>query len=1736
MYKFINKQTKLLLGQKLLFKRSGPSAEPTGGLEKKDAPESKEAVVKLTQEHLDALDNKIKQSHIKFSQKESIDYDKNVFRGKTTVEVNKNQENLRDGSKFQVESRVRKGDKLILTGDYKVLEFTNGAERVYWEVKDRAGNDLYILGESITPIKTIDQNKATPEQMKSDGLSEEQIKFLQKTKQEKETEPQFEHVDDITKKEQPETKTEKQPEKAPESPARRFDRLSSGLTSYKSTRLENSNLQNPDYLKNLLKNDQLSDLQRSKLENSMNTLGLTFQDISSILKDKSNTLPLGELIAVTPDQSESEFAELKKEFGLTKQGRKFQKEIDELTNSKDPNAKSALVAKEREREAAKTQYATEGYKEFMDYYRKSPASKSILVGYMKKTQELAKNPDKQAEFELRYNKLQSILELATTLQNLNVREAKVLNTDSFENINVLGDATAKISEYADINYDRLGLDKNRLKIAKDVLDQSVFGSDEKNLQLLATIMMATNKDLDQLRAERIITKQGNTITLNPDTLDARDLDKLVIGLAYSESQSSSVFKNLFDKDNLTESLSALQESNVFSTARQKMYEHEIREHSFDDLSKTSYLHLNHIFDKNHSGNTISEKGRVYRRTLEDNLGQAEVGYDSTSIIKRYSSELSKYQDLLLDVEENGIVNPQKLVNKFNNLIKLGALGVQFNEELPAKMRNSLKEQGMNARPLTVEDLRKPLSTQAVNLIRYGVVYEELRNDFLKSSDRSPNRLLERAGFSETDPQATYSALATALQYIENGNVAVGGDTDSIDLPNGFKLKGAGAVGVYLIEDPKVTTGASLTIKKDLDKKNTFYVSTGAGFGVGPDTLTGGINAEVGLSSKTSETMTAELAAGGGLTLAGVNVYVRGGLKENRILKDKNERMASGLENVSERKLSKEEITYLKGIAAKPSLSPEDIANAAKFFPGLEETLRLDPALQKVSQAELENFKSNYIQTILRQLNNMTTEQAQGVNWNAALSVGALITPTGAPIPYIIPMIGFEWGGDTRVMKLYDHNNKLTEIELRDQLRKSLKSMPAGTKLQIVSESGYATNIQGKEVVVKGGNEFITNLEIGNPVEKLNGLRSNSGLEFSKLNDDFLKVNIDDYRKVREGINSAQATKVNVYIDPALEKSLKLGHMDNLGGFGLKMNQQAIPENLVILRETITQPSTLGGTTTEVKISFTTRENMFTGSEIEQSSSLYDYISLDKFGRPELNREENNLNLNKLNVNETVSFGGNFTNEEARQLAEYSDTLIQRSTVRLNSKPHKPTKQLDNLVDKLSEDPATMKKLAELTIYNIENGQRIDHEGAAKLIGEKLKEQGIKELSKEDYLYIYGNLLPDTFRSINSLSTQERIEAINKLSTQYVEEYVRSLCKYNTKPNGEKFTEAEQQIIIQNLSKHSGVKESFKSSLLAPNVLTEGAGGANNKLDLNGYNLYTTAHRKNLKGLRNSQITRTFENQIVKGSLTKFDSNTISNKAERDLVNQFLYGLSESIPSIDSNSVTPESIQNPETRKQIEEILNSKTGLLMMSTTPFAHEGNKISLLGAMYGPDDLQLIEGIYEKMDNLGQLPTGMIISNPKAFKAMMQLTKDIQELHNAQGKVTKETYKGAPLELNIKEESGVVLIGKCANPTYLYKRTLGAKLEVSESAPAAAKAKAKRIYNLKDARRENMNRIGFGTKLSLTPKPPTIPPETPDKPNTPRTPDTPDTPPDTPPGETPQKTNTTRAPQTDTNDIPEF
>lgn len=1677
---------------------------------------------------------KIKTS-IKFSnRKENLNLSPD-FKNGTIIKVSK-KENLRtlQNNDLAIKESLNKNTELILTGEtLTLINDKNNQSRTYLEVVTANGETAYIIGESVQVSKTIENNdKANIENNKN--LTAQQQQYLKKLL------PSLETKQTVTT----ETKVETKPESAAsvklenteikqESPNEKYLKLQKEIVKYKATRLKTDKFQNPNYLRNLLKNDQVVDSDRTKIENAMNNLNISFAELSEMIDSNLNTLPLSKLIQAKPLPNEDEFEEAKKEFYLSPEGGKLNKEIEQLKKSKKQSDKIKLIQKQDEFAQKQESYGLKRYSGLLEIDIKNPAYKSVLVGYLKRTQKLSesKNPKDQEQFQARYEKLQSIYELASTLQNLKPNATIDIDRDQVE------DLDASYMKEKVIGYSGF-LSPNLQKKVTQNLENGLFDKKEKKLLLLATIQLSTNKTLPELLNSDAISKEKGKLKINPDKFSKIEMEKICIGVAYSPDISKSLIDNLLDKDNLTEVIYKLQTSKQFDKAKLSMYQYELNQNP----KNAGYIHLNQVFDKNYYGNVSKQNDRLYTRTMEDSLGNQSISVTSESVLRRYSSDLAQYQLVLQEVEENGLINEEKLLNKFNQLIQLGGLGVDLNEQLPYKQKNHLKEKSTGK--LTAEELRSGLTPSQISLIRHGAVYEQLRDDFLKTSKNSPNKKMQQMGIPESKINSAYSAISTALQYINSGNIAIAGASNGKDLGDGWKLRSEAGGGVYFLENPQVTLAGGLEIQK-VDKDSTFQVSLTGGVGLGPKTLGAGVNLETGGTAKINESLTFELAVGGGLTVGGINIYGRFGLSENNIAQDQELRFTKGLENMrANQKLTKEQITYLKNLSNSQELKAKDIEAVSKLFPIIDEAIQKDPKLQSLPQAQKDAFREGYIKTILQSIHNMSVEQAEGINWSVAITPGLLITPIGT-IPYIMLGGGLEWGGETQIMKMYNTSSqKIDEATMRTYLKNNIKKTP-NKELKIEANGVYAmTSKDGKEIVVTGTDKAIQNIEISDPLAKLNSLRSNTGLEFQPAAanyPNFYNVKIDDFSTVREGINSANATRVNVYIDPAIKNEVSLRPKSSTGEFSLLFQNDNLPENLVILRETITTPSTSGGTTTEVKISFTTKENAHTGSEIENSSNLASYVSFNKFGKPEFNNIENNLNFDSLKKNNKFTYNENFTTREVRDLGLHSKYLLNRSKAKFESGTYRPSQKINTLINKLAENPKVMQELAKVTIENIQNGKSVDAKAASEIIQKSgaANELNLSNLSKEDYLYIYGNLMPNTYRAINALKPEDREKAINDIAESYVTEYVTSLCKYRLKPNGKAFTSAEQKIIISHLSRHSMVKENFRQSLLTPEVTLENVGGPTNKENLNGFQMYTTAHKGNIKGLRNSQITNVSETEIVRSSLTKLDKSTVPSDSDRELINEFLLSLEDPMPDFNSNEITQESIvKNKEIGKKIFEVLNSRTALMLMAVTPYKANGEPVSLFGAIYGPEDLIIIEEFYSKMDQYGKFPIGIIgnTKNPNAERVLKRLIDDVQKVHQSHNTVTLKDYKGKDIQVNVKQEAGVVLIGKCANPTYLHKRNLTAKLSYKENNPAAAKASTSTRYEQGQAKRSNMQGFNIGTKVDLSA--PKVPTPEPKKPNIPREPNTPDTPPDTPPGtpKIPGKTNTTSAPRTSTSDVPDF
>ena len=1649
---------------------------------------SKESVTQQTQQDLQTLNSKINFT------KRPEKIDTNLLKPNTKVETTK-RENLRtlnqnNNDLVISQKNLPEGHPFTTTGKSIQLK-NNGVSRTYIEVIAPNGDKGFIIAES---LKVSDQQKSETSKTTKPETVEPSTASTSPETSPKEKGWFSETISKSSASKPKETKEQKE-----ETNTEKINRLTRSIGQYEATRFPNQNFHNPDYLKDLLKNNQVNDVDRGRIESSMQHLGVSYEEISDFIKNGLNTLPIYRLLESKPLPIEQEYKDLEKEFYISKEGIKLQEEIKKLEKSDKPQDKILLAQKQEEFTSKQRVYAETGYKENLNYYTKNKSSQSVLNGYIQTTRKLANsnNPDDQEQFRARYEKLESAYQLANTLKNLQILEATEINRDKIEDVDV-GNMSKMILQWINNPNSKAKLSQDLKDTIKDKLDTGLFTKKDKNLLLLATIQLATNQNLAELKRGKKIIQTKDGLQINHLAFNNLELDKIAIGLAYGPKLEKGVWDKLFDKDNLTEVVHKLQSSSQFETAKRRMYYHEIKN---EPEKANPYTHLNVIFDRNYYAD-ITKTGDTYSTvTREDYNGRDKQKVENQSVLRKYSADLSQYQQILLEVEENGIINEDKLLNKFNELIQLGSLGVDMNEQLKASDKNHLKK--IATLPLTKEDLQIGIGKSQIELIRHGIVYENLRNDFLKNSPKSPDKSLQKLGIPESQVNSTYAALTTALQYLGSGNIAVGKSLPAKDLGDGWSLKPTGAAGAYILENPQVTVAGGLQLKKT-DKKSTFQVSLTGGLGVGREGVQAGVNVDTSRTEKITESLTVEIGAGGGLTIAGINVYGRIGFSKDNIGQNQDLRFQQGLESMNkEAKLTKEQITSLKGLANKSDLSPSDIQTAESFFPSLAEAIQKDPQLKEANPKDIAAFKKGYIETVLQAINNMSIEKAEGVNWSVALTPGVLITPVG-PVPYLILGGGLEWGGETKVIKIFNPNTKLEESQMRELLQDQIQNQP-NKSISLQANDVYAMHtIDGKTIVVKGTDKNIQNINIANKSESLNQLRSNSGIEFSETRqgyDGFYTAKLDDYAKNRADIkNAVNASQVKIFVDPSVKDHIDLlpnpnASQEDKGTFRVSFTERSIPDNLVILRETITYPSTKGGVNTEVKISFTTKEHPLTGSQIENSSNNSSYLAFNRFGEGTKHENKDNTKFNTLQTQGKFEYNKNISSEEAIQLGENSQYLLERSKKGLEKTTHTPTEKLDELVTALSAKPDLLKNLAELTVINIQKGKRVDLAKASQLIQSETSKLNIPQLSKEDYLYIYGNLMPNTYRSINNLPVKERETAINKLADSYVRDYVTSICETNTKPDGKKFTEQEKQTIINILSANSLVNNEVKKSLEASTVLTEKIGGPANTKNLNGFQMFTTAHRGNIRGLRNSQITPLMETDIIAGSLKKLNEDQKITPEDKQIINEFMLSMEDPIPSLDTTRLNFENLKNSEFQKQISETLQSKTAMLMMSMVPYTANGQSISLLGVLYGPETLTVINDIYKSIDTKSLSET--INNDDSKLQTLKTLLTDIQKVHASHNSVNLLDFKGQPIEISTQHESAVALLGTCANPTYLHKRTLGATVNYQEGTLAAAKANKNIIFKNGPAQRDNMNQIGFATRVEAPkPKTPTPTPE-PEKPN---------------------------------------
>jgi hypothetical protein len=1473
----------------------------------------------------------------------------------------------------------------------------------------------------------------------------------------------------------------------------------------------------PKNLKYAIDQEQIPYQARVTINETLNKYGITISQFQDMMK--GNKLSLNQLLRTTISENDSDYKAIAARFN-DPEAQELEKEIQELQAKAKEVNEGGIRYNSIQRRIDRKQNKIERKKQ---QFVESEIQKLNVQDYTSTTAVLEDfdDPNQAQDVQRRHNKIKDLVDLQKTMASLGNFEQNQANLTGKNLEQSKKNLSPDKIEFAEIDpqLEKSLLNKlnnNEWREANNISDaqaknlEKIIKKDQNSLILLSTLIYSEgNFSEANGKAFYSYSKPGKEgAILRPGNFNEDNFLEL-LNLVSTGLYSNGTLRQNERINNLSEANYLIQNSPNYSAVRQAAYRNQLEKTPalYNNESREQLrlqAHLQRILDTNITGPYSVEKGifdqeRVSTQSQVDYMGGATQSYENPSTIKG-KSELSLYNDLVDQISNGDQLDKSKFESKMQELMELGKIGMFYDPSIDKSYRDKLKA---IESPYVGGTQGELLSPQAVTLIRYGLIYEDLYENFTKS-DRSPDKKFEQAGIN--NPQMVYPAIAEALTVIETQNLtnlSVGSSKEK-ELGNGFSLEFAGAASAsvpveikeFKIKHPSFGAGGAITLSKDLSDKFTWNVLRVSG---GTELKTDKIAnislhgaVETGFDYKADEytSLGAGVNAGIGklLFIDGVPVptlnFTLSGERRG-IDKAEDDMYYTNVEKLrgSASELSPEGKAIMQKLRNGEDINKAEINTLEKELPFLREPFENDPKLQNISPDLVFEYQKAILVTMTQRLENISTEEARGLNVGVSFTVGTII---GTGVPYFIPTVQFEWKG-RRVEKIQTLSNaSIQDQTVIDELKAQSKNLSKGETLEFTTQSGIFIIDDKGEINILKPTEELSEIQGANYEKKLQSLRQQTGLNFQRTETNGkYKVSSDDF-KLRQNVESKvqKSEELEIHIDPILKESIQIQGTGN-GEFSLEFKDGKIPDNLLILREDRILPTTLGKANSFSKISFTTSERALTGSELTNLKGQESFYRMNKQGDLITEKIDNSLNRNE-GTPDTLDYTQTLSPEEIQELANNSEYILSRTSERINQ--HRPKAELDRIVKKLTGDKATLEKLAEYTTRQLDRGEDIQVGKAIDLIKQSAGED--VSLNKEDLIYILGQVNPYTFRSINELTPTEREQAAEKLAKQYVSEYVTSLAEngYVRKSNGEKFSTAEQQSIINVLQAHSGLKESFRDNVLKEgNVVTEQIGTGKYQ-NLEGAILLTTAHRGKMRGLRQTIVSRVNPTEIIKDSYTDLNKEGIP-ASQLNLVKEFLVGIHDSIVPVE-NLKSYEDLTE-KSKAAILRTLSSKTAMLMTNIRAFQDNGREIALIGLMYGPKNLEAINKFYQSVDSNSQFPD---LSNPEEFQAIMQFVNDIQKVHNTyDGQVTFEDMNGNPVEINLETEAGVVLIGNCANPTYVYNRKMTANTQLSTPELGAARAKSTAGSFQQGKSKAKLRRIGFGTKLE--PQPKTVPTETPRK-----------------------------------------
>ncbi len=1037
---------------------------------------------------------------------------------------------------------------------------------------------------------------------------------------------------------------------------------------------------------------------------------------------------------------------------------------------------------------------------------------------------------------------------------------------------------------------------------------------------------------------------------------------------------------------LTRALEKLRSDEDFAAFRAENYRFSLdRSVGNRNDNQVALTHLRAIFDINDTGPTF----RQHRHSLSTWEIEFENGEGSNEdFLDRRNSQFSRYRWILDDPSiftyENGQrqINLDTLAQRLSTLAEQGKTILFMNRDLAEEQREQYREVNTY---FTSADLRSntPMPEELRYLIQYGALNEGMLEQALNEAQ-------------EIAPQQTPLYEDFHRQLVENG-------VDQSEIPRLIRSAEQFMIGALRNENGELDgleAGVSRTFAMGRDGR--FRIGPSAGVSTDGDVVLG-INLSGDLIDAERGRLYAESFVG---TRNEILNPIDGGIPGYRIAiggqADLGQRgwfiaaeigAVGALIPYGNLEIGRSTDALVRREFERDGdmgdVSPDTflaIRNGQEVTDELATQILAElgpdhPINDAINQAPIEmraGVAREFVRMFALEKSNDALRDADGATLAAGLTV------YGVPPVAYVPYIRIGWLGRERSFYSVQDNvsnaqDRISHRLMMQQIAQQNETSSRTGSYTIVSESGDYISYDGETGVREtsfGTHAILGNINTSNGAETLNSAQEVHGLNFDRVETtagpayEFSIIDIAD----RE-FDSGLGTNFELLVDPSSGAMVEAIGQNRFRLRFLTNTQGYAPRNFAITRSEIIQPFG-SDTIREVSLTFSNRATtpqMLRGNphasriRVDESGITRSTQNVLAYSRTESYSEmQGTAGFDsqdwELGYPDPVGFNSYIERTSPQELTAAVDATRELKGIvgsdRLEES-YQPHRAVQLLVTKIQNDEAFMQNLAEQTTLTLSDGSPASYRAVVESINSQLPdlpdfaEFAEYTLSDADIQYILGRTIPGTFLDLtNSRFEGRRSEEVERVIEVIFRSHLEQILDnplYNQHyVNGAlvEYTQAEKETIIDYLT---GTALDNADSI-ANNI--EAMTGVPFSPTLDGYELFTTAALNRMGeesyGLREFLIGPHTGMEYVEGSRTEYQA-----QGELIIVD-FIYGL--------YNPVMPTSIEGL-SAEQTFDILNSEIAMNLLGMTIGEVNGDAISLLNELYGPEGVRVISRIYSQM-----------------------------------------------------------------------------------------------------------------------------------------------------------------------------